>query len=92
MIRRSYAIVIFALCAVSMWCFLVGVRHRYYVLISGQRTSDPDLVVYQVDDVHRVVVGSDVALLINTEERVVLELQGAFAEHLGPVVLYHAMR
>ena len=87
MMRARYAIAILALCAVSVLCFL-SVRHFYYVLIFGQRTSDPDLVVYRVDDVHRVVVGSHVALLINTEERVVLELQHAFAKHLGPVALY----
>ena len=87
MIRRRYAIVVFALCAASVW-WCLAVRDRYYVLIPGQRTSDPDLVVYQVDDVHRMVVGSDVALLINTEERVVLELPYAFVRRLGPVALY----
>jgi hypothetical protein len=69
-------------------CCFLAVKSRYYVLISGQRTSVPDLVVYQIDDVHRVVAGSDVALLINIQERVVLELQDGFAKHLGPVFLY----
>lgn len=88
MMRRRYAIAAFALCVVSVWCCL-AVRHFYYVLISGQRTSDPDLAVYQVDDVTRLVVGSDAALLIDTQERVVRELSPTFATQLGPVVLYH---
>lgn len=86
MIRRRYAIAVCALCAVSV-CGFLAVRHSYYLLVFGQRTSDPDLVAYQVDDVHRLVVGNHTALLINTEERVVLE-PSWFGKRLGPVVLW----
>ena len=46
MMHRKYAAVVLTFCAVSVW-WCLAVRDRYYVLIPGQRTSDPDLVVYQ---------------------------------------------
>lgn len=88
MMRRRYAIAVFVFCGVSVLCYPV-VRDRYCVLISSQRTSDPDLAVYQVDPVTRLVVGSDVALLIDTQVHVVRELSPTFATRLGPVVVYH---
>jgi hypothetical protein len=43
----------------------------YYVLTPVGRTSDPDLLVYQVNEDLRLVYGRNVALLINTRQRVV---------------------
>src|SRR5262245_10761183 len=53
----------------------------------AQPSSNPDLVMYRLDDVHRLLLGHDAALLINTQERVVVMLSSA-ARRLGPIVLW----
>jgi hypothetical protein len=83
--KRTRAIL--ALCLVSGLCF-IALRHRYYILFSGQRTSDPEFVIYQLDEVHRLLVGSDAALLINTQQQVVVSLSPHHGRRLGPVVLW----
>jgi hypothetical protein len=70
MMVRKVLIAIVALCLASAICFFT--LSRYYILYSGKRTSDPELVMYRLDEVHRLLVGSDAALLINTQERVVV--------------------
>jgi hypothetical protein len=51
------------------------VANRYYYLLSAaERCNDPDLLVYRLDGVHRLVFGDRVALLINTQEHVVVSL------------------
>jgi len=53
----------------------VVVASRYYYLLSAaERCNDPDLLVYRLDGVHRLVFGDRVALLVNTQEHVVVSL------------------
>lgn len=59
-------------CAVLIAVFWAG--RSYYVLICASPSSDPDLLVYTLDGARRLVVGRDVALLINAREQVVLSL------------------
>ncbi len=83
--RRATAIL--ALCLMSALSFF-ALRHRYYILFSGQRTSEPEVVMYRLDDVHRLLVGSDAALLINTQQQVVVSLSPSYGRRLGQVVLW----
>jgi hypothetical protein len=87
MTLRKGATAIFSLCLASMLCFF-ALRHYYYIMFSGQRTSDPEFVIYRLDDAHRLLVGSDAALLINTQEKVVLSLSPSHGRRMGAVVLW----
>jgi hypothetical protein len=72
-------------------CFVgitFAVRHYYYILVSGQPSSNPAFVSYRLDDARRLLVGSDATLLINIRERVVLSLSPSDGQRLGPVVLW----
>jgi len=60
-------------CAPILGVMLLA-HHYCHVLIFADRSSNPELLVYRVDDRHRLVLGRDVALLIDTQERVVLSL------------------
>ena|SRR6185295_967914 len=84
---RKGATAIFSLSLASVLCFF-ALRHYYYILFSGQGTSDPEFMIYRLDDAHRLLVGSDAALLINTQEQVVQSLSPSHGRRLGAVVLW----
>ena len=86
MLRRA-AIAIFTLCLMSVLCFFT-LKHYCYIVFSGHRTSDPGLVIYRLDDIHRLLVGDHAALLINTQEQVVVSLSASYGRRLGPVLLW----
>jgi hypothetical protein len=67
---------------------VVAVSHYCYVLVSWQRSNDRDFVAYRIDDARRFLLGKHVALLINTQERVVLSVSPTFGRRIGPVVLW----
>jgi hypothetical protein len=79
--------VIGALCLAATFS-VAAASHYCYILVSGQRTSAPEFVMYRLDDVRRFLLGKDVALLINTQERVVLSVSPTFGRRFGPFVLW----
>jgi hypothetical protein len=87
MTLRKGAVAIFVLCLGGGLCFF-ALRHYYYILFPGQRTIDPEFVIYRLDDTRRLLVGSDTALLINTEQQVVVSLSPSHGRRLGAVVLW----
>ena len=84
---KRLLLMIGALCLATTFS-IVAASHYCYVLVSWQRSSDRDFVAYRIDDVRRLLLGKDVALLINTQERVVLSVSPTFGRRLGPIVLW----
>jgi hypothetical protein len=81
--RRAIAIGWAAIVTVVMVVF----TQQFVVCGMGDPTSDPDLHVCRVDEDRFLVLGRDVALLVNSRERVVVR-PSHLGIHLGPVQLW----
>jgi hypothetical protein len=91
MMFKNHRAALFAFCLAIVLCFstlLFTVKHYCYILVWGQQASDPAFISYRLDDARRLVIGRDVALLINIREQVVLSLSPSFGRKLGPVVFW----
>ena len=76
-------VLVFAALASAMWF----VMSQYHIGVFAVVSSDPAFLVYRVSRGRRLVLGRDVALLINKEERVVLSLS-CVGHKWGPIVLW----
>jgi len=84
---RTAAIALFTFSLMTVLCFFT-VSHYHFIVFSSRPTSDPEFVMYRLDDVYRVVIQGQAALLINTKERVVVRLGASSGRWLGPVLFW----